>query len=288
MTVDQIAEIGGSLIHHGAASDRAYLLKLGGDPGEVAEKLEDLAKRRGYSKIIAKVPEGARAPFAEAGYRSEGSVPRYYRGEETVFFMAKYLCPDRRLADDPERVAKVLAAARRRTSDSAPDDSLCRKARPRDAEAMAALYRKVFDTYPFPIHDPDYLRRTMKENIAYFGIWKDGAPIALASAEIDLGAESAEMTDFATDPDHRGGGMATALLFAMEKEMRRRAIPTVYTIARAVSFGMNLTFAKLDYRYGGTLTRNTQISGSLECMNIWYKHLLALSSSRAVCDGERL
>ncbi len=270
---DQIIEMGGSLIHHGPASDRAYLLKLGGEAAEIACRLEGLARREGYSKIIAKVPEEAHPCFAQAGFRAEGSVPRYYRGEVDLFFMAKYLSPDRRQAGEPEKVAQVLAAARSRGPEPAPEDLPCRRAAPQDAEAMAALYRRVFDSYPFPIHDPDYLRRTMEENVVYFGIWRGGAPVALASAEIDLGAKSAEMTDFATDPQHRGGGKATALLATMEKEMRRRAIPTVYTIARAVSFGMNLTFAKRGYLYGGTLTRNTQISGSLECMNIWYKHL---------------
>ncbi len=280
---DQIVELAGSLVHHGPANDRAYLLKLGGDPSAVAERLEELARQRGYSKIIAKVPEGAGDCFAEAGFRPEGSVPRYYRGEEDVVFMAKYLCPDRRRAQHPETVAQVLAAARKRPAEPAPMDTPCRKATAQDAEAMAALYRRVFDSYPFPIHDPAYLRQTMEENVVYFGIWKGGAPIALASAEIDPGARSAEMTDFATDPQHRGGGLATALLAAMEREMRLRRIPTVYTIARAVSFGMNLTFAKRGYRYGGTLTQNTQISGSLECMNIWYKHLEADAAAGAVC-----
>ena len=38
---------------------------------------------------------------------------------------------------------------------------------------------------------------------------------------------------------------------------------------------MNITFAKLGYDFGGTLTRNTQISGDLESMNVWYKPLVS-------------
>jgi putative beta-lysine N-acetyltransferase len=173
-------------------------------------------------------------------------------------------------------VADVLDVARRRRPQ--PPDSLapgCRPARPADAEAMAHLYRLVFASYPFPIHDPEYLRRTMAENVCYYGFWENGRPVALASAEMDIGAGSAEMTDFATHPECRGGGRATQLLAALEREMAQRQIKTLYTIARAVSFGMNLTFAKLGYRYGGTLPRNTQIAGELECMNIWFKGLPA-------------
>ena len=35
-----------------------------------------------------------------------------------------------------------------------------RAALPADAEAMSRLYRKVFASYPFPIHDPAYLAAT--------------------------------------------------------------------------------------------------------------------------------
>ena len=270
---DRITSIDGSLVHHGTSNDRAYLMKLAGDPGTAAGKLESLARKEGYSKIIAKVPVRAHAPFARAGYRPEGAVPGYFRGREAALFMTKYLKASRRRALDPEKVAAVLEAAKSRDPEPPGNDDprICRRARPEDAQAMAEVYRRVFASYPFPIHDPAYLRRAMEENVAYFGVWDDGAPIALASAEMDLAAASAEMTDFATLPEHRGGGLATSLLAAMEEEMRTQKVSTVYTIARAVSFGMNLTFAKLGYRYGGTLTRNTQISGDLECMNIWFK-----------------
>ncbi len=37
--------------------------------------------------------------------------------------------------------------------------------------------------------------------------------------------------------------------------------------------GMNITFAKTGYTYAGTLINNTNISGRLESMNVWYKHI---------------
>ncbi|HOM70936.1 MAG TPA: putative beta-lysine N-acetyltransferase, partial [Armatimonadota bacterium] len=48
---------------------------------------------------------------------------------------------------------------------------------------------------------------------------------------------------------------------------------TAYTIARSLSYGMNITFAKQGYQYAGTLTNNTNICGHMESMNVWYKHL---------------
>ena len=38
-------------------------------------------------------------------------------------------------------------------------------------------------------------------------------------------------------------------------------------------YGMNITFAKQKYIFAGTLVNNTDISGGIESMNIWYKPL---------------
>jgi len=59
----------------------------------------------------------------------------------------------------------------------------------------------------------------------------------------------------------------------MENEVRAKGIKTAYTIARAASAGMNVTFAKGGYHFGGRLINNTNISGRIESMNVWFKSL---------------
>ncbi len=135
---------------------------------------------------------------------------------------------------------------------------------------MARLYRTVFASYPFPIFDPAYLEEIMGSTI-FFGIWEGDELIALASAEMDKTSGSVEMTDFATLDAFRGHGLALFLLQRMEKEMAARGIHNFYTIARAYSHGMNITFARNGYKYSGTLTNNTNIFGKLESMNVWHK-----------------
>jgi putative beta-lysine N-acetyltransferase len=156
---------------------------------------------------------------------------------------------------------------------SLPEGFECRWAVPGDVAIMAELYREVFQSYPFPIHKPDYLLSTMQSHVAYFLVFNDNRLVAQSSAEMDEEASNAEMTDFATHPDCRGQGLASYLLHEMEQAMKKRGIHTAYTIARAVSWGMNKTFARLGYDFGGTLINNTQISGAIESMNIWYKTL---------------
>jgi putative beta-lysine N-acetyltransferase len=275
---DRIETLGRSRIQHGKYNDRIYLMKLSRtDLPEILPKLDRLARNRSYSKVFAKVPKSAKTPFCRQGYREEAEIPNFYRGEEDVIFFGKYLEGERQQEKKPQLVKKVLAAAEAKArSDTAPHlpkPFRMKRARPEDVSAMAGVYRQVFATYPFPIHDPGYLKRTMEENVAYFGLWHGEQLVALSSAEMDLAGQNAEMTDFATLPDYRGQGLATFLLAEMETGLTTLGIKTAYTIARAYSYGMNITFARNGYFFSGTLTNNTNISGGLESMNVWHKPL---------------
>ena len=131
----------------------------------------------------------------------------------------------------------------------------------------------MFESYPFPIHNPRYILKTMEEDVQYFGAEKDGKLAALSSAEIDFRGENAEMTDFATHLSHTGNNLSSLLLRAMEKEMKKQEITTLYTIARLNSIPMNKTFLQNDYQYSGTLIKNTNIAGKIESMNVLYKYV---------------
>ncbi|MFW5780428.1 MAG: putative beta-lysine N-acetyltransferase, partial [Bacillota bacterium] len=96
---------------------------------------------------------------------------------------------------------------------------------------------------------------------------------AIASSETNKKYLNAEMTDFAILPEYRGKNLSLLLLCEMEKNMKDMGYKLLYTIARAVSYGMNCTFSKLGYQFSGTLINNTNISGNIESMNLWYKVL---------------
>lgn len=277
---DQTEYYGHSLIQHGPANDRIYLMKLEQeDYPDILERLDSLAEQHNYSKIFAKIPGFAAEAFEKKGYRCEASIPGLYRRSEDGFFMCRYRHPDRLIDHDADRVQQVLDVALARSAHKPdhplPDDAESRLATPADCPAMADLYAQVFASYPFPIDDPAYLAKTMEENLIYAGIWQREDLLALASAEMDEQGANAEMTDFATDPNWRGHGLANILLRRLEREVDRRGISTSYTIARATSFGMNICFARNGYQFGGTLIKNTQISGKLESMNVWYKELIS-------------
>jgi putative beta-lysine N-acetyltransferase len=275
---DQVATFGSSRIQHGKLSNRAYLMSLSSDDlPAIVSYLDLLAITRGYSKIFAKIPAAAKQSFLQNGYDAEAAIPDFFQGTEEALFLGKYFSPERMEEKHPEVVEQTLEVALEKPRiDGVPElepQLSCRQMRSTDTAQMAKLYRQVFASYPFPIHDELYLEQTMREDVMYFGIWERDNLIALASAEIDRNGGNAEMTDFATRPDYRGRGLANYLLAQTEKAAWRRGVKTAYTIARAYSPGMNITFARNGYTFSGTLTHNTQISGKLESMNVWYKPL---------------
>lgn len=277
---DRLERWGRSVLQHGPANDRIYLMKLAAEdcPG-ILDDLERLAGARDYGKIFAKVPQPLTEPFLQRGYRLEARIPGMFKGEADGVFLGKFFKPEREREARPEVLADILKTARGRQGTGRQpmaEGEQAFRLRPLQSDEVAEaaeLYGKVFDSYPFPIHDADYLRETMATHVRYVGVWQGGKLVALASAELFADGGHAEMTDFATLPESRGQGLAGTLLARMEDMVRREGIRTAYTIARSYSFGMNITFAREGYEYGGTLRNNTQICGRLESMNVWYKPL---------------
>jgi putative beta-lysine N-acetyltransferase len=272
---DALEKIGNSQIQHGPDNNRIYLMKL--DPGDlpgIIDQLDALATKNGYTKIFAKVPSLHASAFTEGGYRMEGRIPRFYNGETDAAFFGKFIDPRREATAQRDEIEKNIILAQSKTGTPAkplPEGYTLRPAVEADAKELAAVYKQVFASYPFPIHDPDYLIETMRSHVCYFVAEIDGKIAAASSGEMDIENRNAEMTDFATLPDHLGNGLAVHLLKFMEPEMKQRGIATLYTIARAISPGMNITFSKCGYIFGGTLINNTQISGAIESMNLWFK-----------------
>jgi beta-lysine N6-acetyltransferase len=276
---DQTEHLGSSLIQHGSYNDRIYLMEWGGDdPDSLSENLIEFARMKGYSKIFARIPEKAVDPFLEKGFLTEAVIPSFYRGEEKGYFLGYFLTPSRRKMKREEQLNKVLRAALEKAVQPVPaslkKDLTLRIAQKKDLKEIASVYRKVFPEYPFPIDDPAFLKESMESgHNRYFIIRNTERIIAASSAEMYPDDSFAEMTDFATLSDYRGRSLARHLLKEMETFCRKKGYQTAYTIARAVSFGMNITFSRMGYQYAGTLVNNTRIGKGIESMNVWYKKL---------------
>jgi putative beta-lysine N-acetyltransferase len=247
------------------------------DPEMMIRGLVSEAHLRGYGKIFLKAPAFDQEALEDAGMVREASISGYFSGQPAVV-MSLYLRDDRMERPFQSEQDEILQAIVSRPPDptvpNLPDGYRMVIAEDADLEELAGLYQEVFDSYPFPITDPEYLLSTMKSHVIY-RIVRDaeGFVVAAASAETSRRHRNAEMTDFATLPSQRGLGLAQHILAALEDDMADFAIPNVYTIARARSAGMNRVFYNRGYERTGTLFNNCHISGQFEDMHVWGKTL---------------
>jgi putative beta-lysine N-acetyltransferase len=270
--------VGHSIIQHGKYNDRIYLMKLAKeDHPDIIKKLDTIAKKNKYGKIFAKIPRWALKEFHDNNYRTRAYIPKFYDNKIDAYFVSKFTHPSRAKTNKKmmDQIQEIINLAKRKskTDSNIINDFQLKPLTKANIDQLANIYGKVFKTYPFPIFDPEYLEKAMNDNVSYFGVFDNGQLIAASSAEIDEKGKNVEMTDFATLPSQRNQGLASELLTIMEREVKKRKIKTAYTIARSISPGMNITFAKKGYQYSGTLINNTNISGKIECMNVWHKKI---------------
>jgi lysine 2,3-aminomutase len=279
MNRDTIEIFEGSLIQHGKLNNRIYLLKTGNsDVEKLISGLDQLAREKGYTKIFGKIRPALLPCFISYGFKAEAFIPGFFKGKDDCIIASKFYDKNRAVADkaDLKRFLELFENGKNvnRNSVSINNGFECMTLNQEDAGAISKVMKQVFASYPFPVDDPAYIRQTMENNHSiYFGIKENNQLMAVSTAETDMEEKNAEMTDFAVLPQYRGKKLAGRLLSVMEEALRPAGLKTLYTIARLKEPGMNKTFINAGYRYSGTLVNNTNISGSIESMNIFYKQI---------------
>ena len=198
MMQDKIEILGkGSKIQHGELNKRVYLMKLDvNDSPFIIQQINSLARKYRYSKIFCKVPEWTAPLFYANGFILEAQIPSFYKGTETAFLVSKFLNSDRLLEIETDKLyefSKILKEADKIQNRESTEKSnyKIRKLDKNDSEKITAVYRKIFETYPFPIHNPMYILNMIQEGVQYFAIEIEKQIVALASADVDKNEQNA-------------------------------------------------------------------------------------------------
>lgn len=222
-------------------------------------------------KMIVKSRDKEVPFFLSNGFGKEASVKGYFSGAD-MHFLVRYPVSERgqnvKLIAEKEIITNLLSQY---PISSETDTKEVELAKEGDAEELAKLYGQVFQVYPTPLNDADYVRQTMQEGTKYVRIRAQNKIVSAASAEINRQYANAELTDCATLPEAQGKGHIKKLLSKLDEILIADNIQCLYTIARAESYGMNKAFYQLGYTYGGMLINNCFIYSGLEDMNVWYK-----------------
>lgn len=230
------------------------------------------------SKVLAYARPGRDSQWIELGWRREGVIRGFFRDRAQAHLWAAYTEPSRaRELGRPgnEQNLRVALARPLLGSASLPEGYRSELANSSMAGEISALLQSTFPVYPTPLY-PGHISQAISSRANLFRVVRDseGKLAAVASAELDLQRQSAEMTDCATAPAHRGRGLMARLLFRLELDVRRLfGICDFYTLARACEVSMNCVFGKLGYSSTGRLVSNCRMPNGWESMNIWCKQV---------------
>ncbi len=267
---------GGETVRAGddAYSDRVRCDHPGATDGEaLGHALLDLARERRRGRVVVLARQGLESGLARAGLWREARIPGFYRGQEDCVVMAAAPDETRAAPADAARLHQVdqlvAAAAARPGRDYHPTFS----ATEAHAEGIAALIDQVFEAYPTPSDDPEYIAADLAAGTPYRVAMEGPRVVACASADLVEAARTAELTDCATLPEARGKGLMQALLRGLMSDLRARGYPTAFTLCRARNPGINLAFRRAGFSLRGRMTRSCRIGSGLEDMNVWSRHL---------------
>jgi putative beta-lysine N-acetyltransferase len=278
MEIDIVTPIGKSLLQHGYFNNRIYLMKIHPDDiDSVRERIAYLQSVYNYSKVFVKIPETLQSYFATSNTIEEARIPGFYQGCVDAVFLSQFYDSKRSYDDAISKIRKNLRLLQEKPSLPSAgiqiENIAIRMATFDDVPQICSLYLNVFETYPFPIQEEYFVRKSMDDGVIFFVGETPIGIIAAGSCEIDFFASSVEMSDLAVDPAFSGLGVSKNLLSYMERCMEDQNIITAYTICRGEFLPVNRLFSGSGYQFGGTLINNTNICGSLESMNVWHKKL---------------
>ncbi|MBS4215988.1 MULTISPECIES: putative beta-lysine N-acetyltransferase [Neobacillus] len=247
-----------------------------GNIKQILVRAEELVKQHQVEKLIIKARMEDTISLFEFGLQPEAIVDHYFRGSDAYFY-TKYYISDRKKNDhwmtEDAIIHSIYQLDHVQQNLTPPKDYEIKKADESQATKLSALYRQVFQIYPTPLNDPEYIKKTMQSGTIYYVFLHQGDIVSAASAEINDFYKNAELTDCATLPEHRKYGLMKLLLNELEGELIKKGIFCSYSIARSLSFGMNAALYQLGYSYRGRLMNNVYIYDKLEDMNMWVKNL---------------
>lgn len=228
-------------------------------------------------KLIFKARKEHASYLIQQGFVYEAKIDHYYLGSD-CYLLVKYFTNERRNSEhwikEDQILEDIFTRVKKGALQSPPRSLTLRKAEEADASLLAGLYRAVFKVYPTPMNDPDYIKKSMQENTIFYIYVNEGQIVSAASAELNRFYHNAEITDCATLPEFRQFGLIKNLISKLEDELSNLQIYCVYSIARALSFGMNAALHQQHYEYRGRLTNNCYIFDKLEDMNMWVKQIV--------------
>tara|TARA_R110002153_G_scaffold34070_6_gene102311 strand:+ start:314 stop:1171 length:858 start_codon:yes stop_codon:yes gene_type:complete len=276
---EKIETINGALVYHGNMHNRIYFTEADNvDLGILVPKMKALAKQKKYEKILSRASESSMGVLQSNGFMVEAKIPGLYNGTIDGYFLADYVKKERYINDEKSRktiesVKSIALAANKPQTDShfdVPVNTEIKRLTSADFLLLEDLHKKAYKYHPNQIKDVSHFSMLHELNHQFYGLFENGELLVSAILDVHETESNMEIVDFVTHPDYRGQNLSYFLVQDIKEKMKTSGCKTVYSMVRATSYGLNITFSKHGFILAGTLTNNCVVRDTMESMNIWY------------------
>jgi putative beta-lysine N-acetyltransferase len=243
------------------------------DGGALARALEAEAHAHDLDRVVVMTAPAVSQGLVASGFEPEARVPGFYRGVGDCDVLGLSLDAARSQLANPREVNRVDAIVQDVEPVSSAVGARTERASADSAPEIAQLISETFDHYPTPSGVPDYIAAAIEGGTPFRIVRDQGEVVACASADLVAEARTAELTDCATRPTHRGRGYMRALLAELMDDLRGIGYPSAFTLARARVPGINIAFRRLGFDFRGRMVQSCRIGNGLEDMNVWSRAL---------------
>lgn len=242
----------------------------------ICNEIDRMVEKHSITKIIFYTRPEHWHQLLSKGFVLEAIIKGYFNGTDN-YIMAYYKNNQRKTSEfwiQQDSILQTIFTTNQNIEDALTSNQYqIRKATSKDAQKLSELYGKVFEIYPTPMNNTEYVKEMIGNGVVFYIVECEEELVSAASADINQTLHHAELTDCATLPEHRKYGLMKQLLMQLESDLKNKRIFSVFSIARGLSFGMNKAFYQLGYQYNGRLINNCYIFDKLEDMNVWVKDL---------------
>lgn len=258
-------------------NERIRILNYRGNVADILELIKKEMEPHQITKVLFYARTETWRELLKNGYQLEAVINGYFSGSD-CYIMTNYIDNKRRTSPywlQGEAIISSILKKERNTEAIVPIPSLytIRRGKIADSEQLAALYKQVFELYPVPISNPDYIQTLINNGTIFYVVEYKNSIVSAASADLNSIFHHAEVTDCATLKEHRKYGFMKKLIALLESDLKASGIFCVFSIARALSYGMNAALFQMGYEYSGRLINNCYIFDKIEDMNVWVKDL---------------
>ncbi|WP_416147963.1 putative beta-lysine N-acetyltransferase [Salipaludibacillus sp. HK11] len=257
---------------------KVYKLPLQDQIEPFIQSVKQLGEKYECDKLIFYVKLSEQSLIHRYTTRYEGMIESFFNGDDAHIY-ALFLYPERNLSHFSKREKDVFRIVNRKKGEGLthqfhlPTSYYMRWAVKEDADQMSSLYKTIFKSYPTPMNEPEFIKQMMDDEVYFLVVEHDRKIVSACSAEILTPYHAAELSDCATYRVHRSKKLLSYQVSHLVPRLKKMGVRTLFSYSRSMSVGMNIVNAKHGFKFGGRMIQNSNICGSIENMNIWYKNI---------------